>query len=145
MKIMSLVATPTETDVLADIARERAAGLDPFGDDEFDPPVIGAKEVIEDPDEVVLRLPMPHQKRMPPRHRTRRSKVRRAVMLSPMRKMMHRRSLLRMQMRMRRRLKSPTPRPQSRSRKPPKRRPSPRFQPTRRNCRRITRSSVVCF
>ena len=50
---MSLVATPTETDVLADIARERAAGLDPFGDDEFDPPVIGAKEVIEEPDEVV--------------------------------------------------------------------------------------------
>ena len=50
---MSLVATPTETDVLADIARERAAGLDPFGDDEFDPPVIGAKEVIEDLDEVV--------------------------------------------------------------------------------------------
>ena len=50
---MSLVATPTETDVLADIARERAAGLDPFGDDEFDPPVIGAKEVIEDPDEVM--------------------------------------------------------------------------------------------
>ena len=49
---MSLVATPTETDVLADIARERAAGLDPFGDDEFDPPVIGAKEVIEEPDEV---------------------------------------------------------------------------------------------
>ena len=50
---MSLVATPTENDVLADIARERAAGLDPFGDDEFDPPVIGAKEVIEDPDEAV--------------------------------------------------------------------------------------------
>ena len=50
---MSLVATPTETDVLADIARERAAGLDPFGDDEFDPPVIGAKEVIEELDEVV--------------------------------------------------------------------------------------------
>ena len=50
---MSLVATPTETDVLADIARERAAGLDPFGDDEFDPPVIGAKEVIEEADEVV--------------------------------------------------------------------------------------------
>ena len=50
---MNLVATPTETDVLADIARERAAGLDPFGDDEFDPPVIGAREVIEDPDEVV--------------------------------------------------------------------------------------------
>ena len=50
---MNLVATPTETDVLADIARERAAGLDPFGDDEFDPPVIGAKEVIEDPDEVM--------------------------------------------------------------------------------------------
>ena len=50
---MSLVATPTETAVLADIARERAAGMDPFGDDEFDPPVIGAKEVIEDPDEVV--------------------------------------------------------------------------------------------
>ena len=49
---MSLVATPTETDVLADIARERAAGLDPFGDDEFDPPVIGAREVIEEPDEV---------------------------------------------------------------------------------------------
>ena len=49
---MSLVATPTETDVLADIARERAAGLDPFGDDEFDPPVIGSKEVIEEPDEV---------------------------------------------------------------------------------------------
>ena len=48
---MSLVATPTETAVLADIARERAAGLDPFGDDEFDPPVIGAKEVIEEPDE----------------------------------------------------------------------------------------------
>ena len=48
---MSLVATPTETDVLADIARERAAGLDPFGDDEFDPPVIGAKEVIEELDE----------------------------------------------------------------------------------------------
>ena len=50
---MSLVATPTETDVLADIARERAAGLDPFGDDEFDPPVIGAREVIEEADEVV--------------------------------------------------------------------------------------------
>jgi len=50
---MSHVATPTETDVLADIARERAAGLDPFGDDEFDPPVIGAKEVIEELDEVV--------------------------------------------------------------------------------------------
>ena len=50
---MSLVATPTETDVLADIARERAAGLDPFGDDEFDPPVIGAKEVIEELDDVV--------------------------------------------------------------------------------------------
>ena len=50
---MSLVATPAETDVLADIARERAAGLDPFGDDEFDPPVIGAKEVIEELDEVV--------------------------------------------------------------------------------------------
>ena len=50
---MSLVATPTETDALADIARERAAGLDPFGDDEFDPPVIGAKEVIEELDEVV--------------------------------------------------------------------------------------------
>lgn len=48
---MSLVATPTETDVLADIARERAAGLDPFGDDEFDPPVIGAKEVIEELDD----------------------------------------------------------------------------------------------
>lgn len=48
---MSHVATPTETDVLADIARERAAGLDPFGDDEFDPPVIGAKEVIEELDE----------------------------------------------------------------------------------------------
>ena len=48
---MSLVATPAETDVLADIARERAAGLDPFGDDEFDPPVIGAKEVIEELDE----------------------------------------------------------------------------------------------
>jgi len=50
---MSLVATPTETDVLADIARERAAGLDPFGDDEFDPPVIGAKEVIDEPDEPI--------------------------------------------------------------------------------------------
>ncbi len=50
---MSLVATPTETDALADIARERAAGLDPFGDDEFDPQVIGAKEVIEELDEVV--------------------------------------------------------------------------------------------
>ena len=50
---MSLVATPIETDVLADIARERVAGLDPFGDDEFDPPVIGAKEVIEELDEVV--------------------------------------------------------------------------------------------
>ena len=50
---MSLVATTTETDVLADIARERAAGLDPFGDDEFDPPVIGAKEVIEELDEAV--------------------------------------------------------------------------------------------
>ena len=50
---MSLVATPTETDVLADIARERAAGLDPFGDDEFDPPVIGAKEVIEAADELL--------------------------------------------------------------------------------------------
>jgi len=48
---MSLVATPAETDVLADIARERAAGLDPFGDDEFDPPVIGAKEVIEELDD----------------------------------------------------------------------------------------------
>ena len=51
---MSLVATPTETDVLADIARERAAGLDPFGDDEFDPPVIGAKEVIEEADEAAV-------------------------------------------------------------------------------------------
>ena len=50
---MSLVATPTETAVLADIARERAAGLDPFGDDEFDPPVIGAKEVMDEPDEPV--------------------------------------------------------------------------------------------
>ncbi len=49
---MSLVATPTETDVLADIARERAAGLDPFGDDEFDPPVMGTKEVIEETDEL---------------------------------------------------------------------------------------------
>ena len=45
---MTLAATPTETDVLADIAREHAAGLDPFGDDEFDPPVIGVKEVIEE-------------------------------------------------------------------------------------------------
>ncbi len=51
---MSLVATPTETDVLADIARERAAGLDPFGDDEFDPPVIGAKEVIEELDDAAV-------------------------------------------------------------------------------------------
>jgi hypothetical protein len=54
MNIMSLVATPTETDVLADIARERAAGLDPFGDDEFDPPVIGAKEVIEELDDAAV-------------------------------------------------------------------------------------------
>ena len=51
---MSLVTTPTETDVLADIARERAAGLDPFGDDEFDPPVIGAKEVIEELDDAAV-------------------------------------------------------------------------------------------
>ena len=51
---MSLVVTPTETDVLADIARERAAGLDPFGDDEFDPPVIGAKEVIEELDDAAV-------------------------------------------------------------------------------------------
>ena len=45
---MSLAATPSEIEVLADIARERSAGLDPFGDDEFDPPVPGSKELLDE-------------------------------------------------------------------------------------------------